>query len=55
MTESIIGGRRTTITKEGADIKIVFHPLAKGAKHPNANVFTVKISKEDLNTLKKLF
>ena len=55
MTEKIIGSRPADITKEDDKIKIVFHPLAKDAKHPKANVFTVKLSKADLESLKKEF
>ncbi len=53
MTETKIGGRSVTITKEDNSIKVTFHPIAKGAKHPKANVFTVKLSKSDIDTLKK--
>jgi len=55
MTTAEIGGRRVHITKEGDEIKVVFHPIAKGAKYPNAKVFTVKLSKKDLDTLKSSF
>lgn len=54
MVKDEIGGRSVDITKEDGKIKIVFHPIAKGAKHPNANVFTVKLGKSDLDKLKKL-
>ena len=36
-------------------IKVVFHPIAKGAKHPDAAVFSVKLAKADLDKLKKAF
>ena len=36
MVKEIIGGRPVDITHEGNKIKIVFHPIAKGAKHPGA-------------------
>ena len=55
MVADKIGGRSVDITKEGSEIKIVFHPIAKNAKHPKANTFTVKLSKSDLETLKKAF
>ena len=55
MVEKTIGGRPVDITKEGDQIKVVFHPVAKVAKHPKANVFTVKLSKSDLEALKKAF
>jgi hypothetical protein len=55
MAEETIGGRPATITKEDGKIKIIFHPLAKDAKHPKANVFTVKLAKADLEKIKKAF
>lgn len=55
MAEVMLGGRSTEITLEGKELKIVFHPIAKGAKHPKASVFQIKISKSDLETLKKAF
>ena len=53
MSNNEIGGRPVTITKEGTSIKVVFHPIAKGAKHPDAVVFSVKLAKSDLDILKK--
>ena len=53
MANNEIGGRPVTITKDGTSIKVVFHPIAKGAKHPEATVFSVKLAKSDLDTLKK--
>ena len=55
MAEERIGGRPVTITKEDDKIKVVFHPMAKGAKHPKANTFSVKLSKNDIEALKKAF
>ena len=55
MVKYEIGERPVDITKEDGKIKIVFHPIAKGAKHPDAAVFSVKLSKSDLETLKKAF
>jgi len=52
---SEIGGRRVDITKADGKIKIVFHPIAKNATHPDAKVFTAILSKKDLETLKKAF
>ena len=34
---------------------IVFHPIAKGAKHPDASVFSIKLTKKDLESIKKAF
>ena len=55
MTSAEIGGRRVDISKEDNAIRIVFHPIAKNAKYPDAKVFTVKLSKKDIETLKKAF
>jgi len=55
MTTAEIGGRRVHITNEGDKITVVFHPIAKNAKYPNAKVFTLKLSKKDIETLKKAF
>ena len=55
MTSAEIDGRRVDITKEDNAIKIVFHPIAKKAQHPDAKVFTVKLSRKDIETLKKAF
>ena len=38
---------------EDGKVKIIFHPLAKDAKHPKANVFTVKLAKADVDKIKK--
>jgi hypothetical protein len=53
MSKEEIGGRPVTITKESGKIKVVFHPIAKGAKYPDAAVFSVKLAKSDLDKLKK--
>jgi len=54
MVESKIGGRPVDITKEDdGKIKVVFHPISKNAKHPKAKIFTIKLSKSDLEVLKK--
>ncbi len=55
MVKEIIGNRPADIIKEGSEVKIVFHPIAKGAKHPDASVFSIKLSKKDLETIKKAF
>lgn len=56
MVKNEIGGRPTDITKEDdGKIKIVFHPMAKNAQHPDAVVFSVKLSKSDVDKLKKAF
>ena len=48
-----LGGRPCDITKESGKIKIVFHPIMSNAKHPDASVFTVKLSSDDIAKLKK--
>ena len=55
MVEDNIGGRPVDITKDGNEVKIVFHPIAKNATKPKANVFTVKLRKTDLDKIKKNF
>ena len=54
MVKETIGGRPVDVEKEGGELKVVFHPIAKAAKHPNAAVFTVKIGKKDIETLKSM-
>jgi hypothetical protein len=53
MAEKIIGGRPVDISKEDDQIKVVFHPISKHAKYPKAKVFSIKLSRSDLETLKK--
>ena len=48
-----LGGRPCDITKEGSQIKIVFHPISPNAKDPDAKLFTLKISNADIAKLKK--
>ena len=55
MTEASIGGRPADITKTDGRIKVVFHPLAKDAKHPKAKTFQIILSKSDIDLLKKSF
>lgn len=55
MVKDEIGGRPIDITKEDGKIKIVFHPMAKNATKPDAAVFSIKLSKADLDKLKKAF
>jgi len=55
MVEDNICGRPVDITNEGSEVKLVFHPIAKNATQPKANVFTVKMSKTDLDKIKKSF
>jgi len=55
MVKDEIGGRPIDITKVDGKIKIVFHPMANNAQHPDAAVFSVILSKSDLEKLKKAF
>ena len=55
MIETRIGGRPAEITKERDNIKVVFHPIQKGVKHPKAKVFSIVLSKTDVEALKKAF
>ncbi len=53
MAKTHIGDRPASITKEDGKIKVVFHPITKNAKHPDAAIFSVKLSKADLEILRK--
>ena len=53
MAKDVIGGRPVDITKESDGVKIVFHPMAKNATKPDAVVFSIKLTKADLEKLKK--
>lgn len=55
MADVELGGRPATITKEDGKVKIVFHPIQKGVKHPKAKVFQIVLSKSEIETLKKAF
>ena len=55
MVEAKIGGRPADITKKDGKIKVVFHPLTPGVKHPKASVFQLVLSKTDVDTLRKAF
>ncbi len=55
MVKDEIGGRPVTITKEDGKLKVAFHPSTSNAKHPDAVMFSVKLSKTDLEKLKKAF
>ena len=52
MAKDVIGGRPVDITKESDGVKIVFHPMAKNATKPDAVVFSIKLTKTDLEKLK---
>jgi len=54
MAEDTIAGRPVTVTKQGNNVKIVFHPMSPNAKNPNAALFTIVLSKDDLAKIKKL-
>ncbi len=55
MAKDEIGGRPIDITKTDGKIKIVFHPMTKNATKPDATVFSLTVSKADLEKLKKHF
>jgi len=48
-----LGGRPCDITKEDGKIKIIFHRMIASAKNPDAKLFTLKISNDDIAKLKK--
>ena len=51
----VIGGRPAEIVKDGKEIKVIFHPVATNAKHPKAKMFQIRLSKSDIEVLKKAF
>ncbi len=53
MVKEVIGGRPANIEKDGNSIKVTFHPISENAKHPDAKVFSIRLSKKDLDLLKK--
>ncbi len=53
MTKEELGGRPCDITKEDGKVKIVFHPMMPSAKFPDAKVFSIKLSKTDIEKIKK--
>ena len=53
MVKDELGGRPCDITKEDGKVKIVFHPMMANAKYPNAKVFSIKLSKADIEKIKK--
>lgn len=53
MAKDELGGRPATISKEDGKVKIVFHPLKKDAKHPDARIFQIILGKSDLDKIKK--
>lgn len=56
MVETKIGGRPVDIEKQkDGTIRIIFHPMAKGVKHPKARIFSINLSKSDLDAIKKAF
>ena len=55
MVKDEIGGRPIDVTKVNGKIKIVFHPMAKNATKPDAAVFSLTVSKAELEKLKKHF
>lgn len=55
MVREMIGNRPTDITKDGDQIRLVFHPIGKDVKHPNATAFSIKLSKKDVELLRKAF
>lgn len=53
MVKDEIGGRPVDIIKESGAIKVIFHPMAKNATKPNAVAFSLRLTKSDLEKLKK--
>ena len=55
LMDVVIGGRPAEIVKDGKEIKVIFHPVATNAKHPKAKMFQIRLSKSDIEVLKKAF
>lgn len=55
MAKETIGGRPADITKEDGRVRIVFHPVSERAKHPDAVVFSIKLTKKDIDLIKGVF
>jgi len=49
-----LGGRPYEVTSEGGIHNFRFYPIAKGAKNPDAVIFRLSLSKEDLKKLAKV-
>ena len=48
-----IGGRPYNVKKEGSKVIISFYPQAKNAKNPDAVLFRLTLTKEELKKLTK--
>ena len=49
-----IGGRPYEVKKTGSKYTISFYPQAKNAKNPDAVLFRLTLTKEDLKKLSKI-
>ena len=49
-----IGGRPYEVTKAGSGYIVKFYPQAKNAKNPNAVIFRLTVTKEELKKLSKI-
>ncbi|WP_182133240.1 hypothetical protein [Nitrosopumilus sp. b1] len=49
-----LGGRPFDVTKDGGKVTIKFYPQTKNAKNPDAVLFRLTLSKEDLKKLAKI-
>jgi len=49
-----LGGRPYEVTSSGGTYTVKFFPLAKGAKNPDAVIFRLTLTREDLKKLAKI-
>lgn len=48
-----IGGRPFEVTKNGGKYTVKFFPMIKNAKNPNAVMFSITMTKDELKKLEK--
>jgi len=49
-----LGGRPYEVTSSGGVYTVKFFPIAKGAKNPDAVIFRLTLTREDLKKLAKI-
>ena len=54
MVRDKLGGRPYEIKKIGGKTRILFFPQKKDAKNPDAVLFRIELSSEDIKKLKKI-
>jgi len=54
MARDKLGGRPYEIKREGGKTKIMFFPQTSNAKNPDAVLFRIELSSDDVRKLKKI-